>query len=138
MNNEEEILQGEPVSEMDLFYLKWGRDSMKENIALANDMLKQLITLCTALLGVSLIYDKIIVHETLKLVVICSFFFGLIISFLGILPFERRIDILSPSQIKDYHHNALKHKMKYLWIASSAIVIGFTIIIAELSVKMME
>lgn len=134
-NDKEEILQGEPVSDVDLFYINWGRESIKENISLANELLKQLITLCIALLGVSLIYDKILTYEFLRFAVICFFFLGLIISFLGVLPFEKKIDVLSPSKIREYHQIALKHKLKYIWIASAAIVMGFAIIIAELLVS---
>ncbi|MFD2273724.1 hypothetical protein ACFS07_29065 [Undibacterium arcticum] len=33
------------------FYFEWARESIKSSIALANDILKQLVTLNTALLG---------------------------------------------------------------------------------------
>lgn len=137
-NDKEEVLQGEPVSDVDQFYIKWGKESIKENISLANGILKQLITLCTALLGVSIIFDEILTHEFLRFSVVCFFFLGLIISFFGVLPFKRKIDILSPSTIREYHQKALKHKLIHLWIASAAIVIGFAVIIAELLVSVIK
>lgn len=131
-NETEEVLQGEPVTDTDNFYFDWVNESIKENVKLANDILRQIITLSTALLGVSIIFEKIVMHETLRLFVIVFFFGGLIISFFGVLPYQKTIDTLSPSDIKKFQSDALKHKLKYVWIASICIVLGFAIIIAEL------
>ncbi len=136
--NEEEVFQGTPVSDEDSFFFNWAKESIKENVKLANDILKQLITLCTTLLGISIIFEKIVLHEQFRLLVICSFFIGLIISFIGVLPFEKKVDILSPSEIRDYQERALRHKLRYLWASSISLVVGFAIIIAELIVKTFE
>ena len=68
---------GQKPSSDDDFYLDWGKESLKNNIKLANDILKQLITLSTALLGVSIIYEKIVEDENLRVVVLILFFLSL-------------------------------------------------------------
>ncbi|OAB78402.1 hypothetical protein [Cochleicola gelatinilyticus] len=133
--NEEEVLAGRLVSEEDKFHLEWARESIKENIKLANDILRQLITLCTASLGISLIFENILSNEIFKIITILFFFLALVIALLGILPYEKTIDTSSPSEVKTFHNNALKHKLKYVWTSGVALVIGFAIIIAELIVK---
>ena len=131
----EEVLAGKPVSEYDDFYLKLAKENIKENVNLANDILKQFITLCTALLGISLIFEEILYNDIFKLFTIIAFFIGLLVALIGVLPFEKQIDILSPSEIKNYHKKALKHKLLYVWISSFSLVSGFGIIIAKLILK---
>ncbi len=132
------MLEGQELSNEDRFYLNWAMDTVKLNISLANDILKQLITLSTALLGISLIFESIVSSEGLKIIVLFSFFFCLIVSLLGLLPYEREVDISSPSDIKEHKINALKHKRMYLWIASGFLLLGFVIILGELVVMWFE
>jgi len=95
---------GQAPSEDDTFYLTWGKETLKNNINLSNDILKQIITLSSALLGV--------------------------------LPYEKTVSINSPSQIKEFKRKALKHKRIYLWISGAGLTFGFSLIIAELIIKL--
>lgn len=52
--------QGRPPTEEEIFYSTWGRETVKNNINLCNDILKQLITISSALLGVMTIFDEIV------------------------------------------------------------------------------
>ncbi|MCD7916285.1 MAG: hypothetical protein LUG96_14195 [Tannerellaceae bacterium] len=82
--------QGRPPTEEEFFYTTWEKETLKNNINLCNDILKQLITLSTTLLGVTIIFDTIITVYFLKLLVMVLFFTSLIIAFLGILPYEKK------------------------------------------------
>lgn len=128
--------KGKPVTDEDEFYVNWGKETLKNNITLANDILKQLITLSSALLGVSIIYEHIVKGEFFKISVLLSFFISLIIALLGLLPYEKKVSLNSPSEIKNFKKKALKHKRLHLWISSIAIVVGFGLIIGELIVNM--
>lgn len=134
--NKKEPNAGQKPSSNDDFYLDWGKESLKNNIKLANDILKQLITLSTALLGVSIIYEKIVENENLRVVVLILFFLSLILSLLGILPYEKKVALNSASKIKEHKEKALKHKRIYLWLSGAGITFGFAIILAELIIKL--
>jgi len=127
--------QGKAPSEEDLFYASWGQETVKNNINLCNEILKQLITISSALLGVSIIYDKIVSSEILKSFVLLSFFVSLIIAFIGLLPYENKVRLDTPKDIKEHKRTALKHKKQYLWTSAFSIVIGFSLIIGELIIK---
>lgn len=130
------VQQGQQPTEEELFYTAWGQETIKNNITLCNDILKQLITINSALLGVSIIYDNIVSNDVIKILVLLSFFFSLIIAFLGVLPYENRVLMSSPEDIKIHKRNALKHKRQFLWVSAVAIIIGFALVIGELLVKM--
>ncbi|WP_298898656.1 hypothetical protein [uncultured Psychroserpens sp.] len=136
--DEDEVIQGEPLSEEDKFYLDWAKENLKENVKLANDILKLIITLSSGILGISLVFDQIMSNNEFKLLSILLFFISLIIAFIGVLPLKKKIDILSPSEIRDFEREALKHKLCFLRISGIIAVLGFTIIIAELIIKLNE
>jgi len=123
-------------SEEDIFYVSWGRETVKNNITLANDILKQLITISSALLGITIIYERIIESGTLKVIVLLSFFSSLVVAFLGILPYEAKVQIAIPNDIKTHKTRALKHKSRFLWISAGLLIVGFFSVIAELLLKL--
>jgi hypothetical protein len=127
--------QGQQPTEEEIFYTTWGQETIKNNITLCNDILKQLITISSALLGVSIIYDHIVTSETLKIFVLLSFFISLIVAFIGLLPYENKVRLDTPDDIKAHKRKALKHKRQYLWISAMTIVVGFALILGELLVK---
>ncbi|MCC8198825.1 MAG: hypothetical protein LIP06_09710 [Tannerellaceae bacterium] len=126
--------QGRPPTEEEFFYTTWGKETLKNNINLCNDILKQLITLSTTLLGVTIIFDTIITVYFLKLLVMVLFFASLIIAFLGILPYERKVILDAPQDIKTHKEKTLKHKRTYLWSSAFCLVSGIGTIIGELIV----
>ena len=119
--------QGLPPTQEEIFYTTWGQETVKNNITLCNDILKQLITISSALLGVSIIYDHIVQSETLKIFVLLSFFISLVVALIGLLPYERKVSLNTPADIKTHKQNALRHKRLYLWISAMSIVIGFAL-----------
>ncbi|MCD8031147.1 MAG: hypothetical protein LUF85_10100 [Bacteroides sp.] len=128
--------QGRPPTEEETFYLDWGRESLKNNIRLSNDILKQQITISSALLGVSLIFQEILTTNSIKIAVVLSFFLSLIIAFIGLLPYERKVLLEVPAEIKSHKLKALRHKRYYLWTSALCLVVGFACIIAELILGM--
>jgi hypothetical protein len=124
--------KGKPISEDDLFYISWGYETLKNNIKLCNDILKQLITISSALLGISIIYEHIIVNEVLKILVFICFFNSLIVAFLGILPYKSIITTKAPAEIKTHKEKTLKSKLKHLWFSAISLMVGFLLIIISL------
>ncbi len=124
--------QGQLPTDEDIFYITWARETIKNNFTLCNDILKQLITISSALLGLSIIYEQIVSCDTIKIFVLLSFFTSLIVALFGLLPYEKIVSIISPEDIKIHKRDALMHKRRYLWASAIAILVGFALIIGEL------
>jgi hypothetical protein len=127
--------EGRPPTEDEIFYSTWGRETVKNNITLCNDILKQLITISSALLGVTIIFDTVVTENYFKILVVFSFFASIVLAFIGLLPYERTVRLDTPADIKMHKQKALKHKRCYLWTSAFTLVIGFAFIIAELLLK---
>lgn len=120
------IQEGTPPTGDDKFFTLWGRESLKNNLVLANEALRQLVTLNSALLGGSIAFlDEKVITPYFKVWVIVAFFFSLIVSFLGMMPYEGSVDLRIPEQIKQHKEKALKSKRWYLWTAGLFLGLGF-------------
>lgn len=131
MNNQ----QGKPLSEEQKFYINWGQETVKNNIKLSNDILKQLISLNSAILGFSIIFDTIVLDKTFEIIVLFTFFLSLIVSLIGLLPYEKKVNLDTPEEIKVHKNNALNHKRKFLWISAFLMLAGFAIVLGLFIVK---
>lgn len=130
------MVSGRPPSDEDLFYTQWARETLKSSINLANDVLKQLLTLSTALLGGSVLFlAENMMPGLLRFLAILSFFAALIVSFLGVLPYEAHLDIKNVTAIRNHKQRTLDHKRKYLWGSALCSALGFGIVIAGLLIK---
>jgi hypothetical protein len=128
---------GRKPSDDDEFYVQWGRESLKNNITLANDILKQLISISSAILGLTIIFEKIVVTELLRTLSLLSIFISLIIAFVGLLPYESKVQPYSPKDISDHKKKALKHKRSYLWVSAAFLNIGFGLLIGQFIIKLL-
>lgn len=124
--------EGKELNDEDKFYLQWGRDTLRNNISLVNDILKQLVGINSALLGVGIVYDEIVDNEFLRLLILIFFLVSLGSSFLGLLPYEDLVDSNSPSEIKTFKNNALKHKRRFLLSGTIFLAAGFLGALSEL------
>ena len=130
------MVSGRQPSDEELFYTQWARETSKTNINLANDVLKQLLTLSTALLGGSVLFlAENMMHGFLRFLAIFSFFAALIVSFLGVLPYEAHLDIKNVTAIRNHKKRALDHKRKFLWGSALCSALGLGIVIAGLLIR---
>lgn len=127
--------QGQQPSEEEMFYVTWGQETVKSNISLCNEILKQLVTISSALLGVSIIYEQIVTSETLRFFILLIFFISLIVAFIGLLPYENKVRLDTPGDIKEHKRKSLKHKRKFLWVSATTVAVGFALILGELIIK---
>lgn len=124
------IIIGKKPSEDDEFYIVWGRETLKNGITLQNDLLKQILTLNTALISVSIFYEKLFKGcEGLFCLFILSFLVSLAISLVGIFPNSSGIDLDSPSEIKTHKQQVFIHKQNLVKYAFIFITIGFSVIL---------
>jgi len=118
------------------FYADWARESIRHNLDLANDILRQLITLNTALLGGSVLFlDEHLVPSPLRFLAILSFLVALILSFLGVLPYEGQVDIRNITAVREHKQKAFRHKHAFLWYSAFGMALGFGFAIAGLLIK---
>jgi hypothetical protein len=127
--------QGRPPSEDELFYIAWARESLKNNINLCNDILKQTISIGSALLGMTLIFDKVI-SESWKIPVIFVSIVSLIVAFAGVFPFRSEVHIDNPEEIKIHKEKTLKRKRIYLIVSAGFLLMGFLVIAGSLIYKL--
>ena len=125
---EEEIIVACLPSEDNEFYVTWGRELLKNNLSFANEVLRQLVTLNTALLGGGIAFlNDTMIHPGFKQVIIVLFFLSLAVSFVGIMPYQGAIDARIPAEVKRYKEGAFRWKQRYLWTAGGLLVTGFLV-----------
>lgn len=132
----DDVIVGEIPSEEDNFYISWGRESIKNNLIISNEVLRQFTTISTTLLGGSAIFlDDKVIDIKFKPWIIIFFLFSLIFSFLGIIPYEGYVDLRVPNKIKEHKEKALKCKINYIYIAGGFCAAGFLLVFAGLYCK---
>lgn len=119
------IIEGRKPEYDEKFYLDWGRESLKNNLTLANDILKQELATNTALLGIFIAFlDKQTLLPIYKLSSCVLFLIGIVISFLGLLPYEKMLYIDDPDGIRSHKKKALTHKRRYIWVSAIITFLG--------------
>ena len=123
-----EVNAEEPTSE-ELFYIKWGRETHKDNIGVLNNVLRQFITLDTALLaGLIAFFDKIEICKWIKVLSCALLMFSLLVAVFGIIPISRDLDLRRPDLIKARKKRVLIRKKRLMWISVSSFLLSFVII----------
>ncbi len=117
---------GKVVSSDDKFYLDWGRESLRNNLRLLNDVLRQLVTLTSTLLGGTVVFlDEKIINPSYKIYIIMAFFIALIIAFIGMLPHTSKVNLSSPSAIKEHKIKSTRIKRYLVLGAGTLVFVGF-------------
>ncbi len=133
--NKNKPIQATAPSEDDEFYIAWGRETLKNNITFANEVLRQLVSLNVALLGGSIIFlDDKLLDSTFKLFIILAFLLSLIFSFAGIMPFGRYVDLRVAEDIRRHKRLVLSWKLYFLGTAGVLLGIGFILALAGILV----
>lgn len=114
------------VTDEDEFYVEWAKESVKNNLVFANDVLQRLVTLNGVLLAGSIaFYDERIIPSRWKPYVLACFLLSLVVSFLGMLPYEGKVDPRVPADIKRHKQRALKFKRFLLLASAFLLAAGF-------------
>ena len=132
-NGEEEVflVASRPPTEKELFYLEWGKEMVKNQVNLANEILKQIMTLCVALLSVSVIFEKLFENEPgLKFFTVLMLFISLIFACVGIYPFEKSdVWLNSPSEVERFKIQALNFKKQKYKLSVAFLLLGIAVIV---------
>ncbi|MEO0127643.1 MAG: hypothetical protein ABIL44_07835 [candidate division WOR-3 bacterium] len=134
-NDKKSIPKGTRPSEEEVFYTKMARETLKNNLQFANEVLRQLVSITSVLLGGFIIFQYPGFSQVMRQFIIILLLGSLIIALIGILPFEGSVDIRMPNEIKKHKEEALKWKHIHLWLAAGLLVISLTIAFVALVSK---
>lgn len=128
------VVKSRKPTEKDEFYLSWGRELIKNEFNLSNDLLKQQITLSLGILAVSFIFENLFNEShALRNWTLTSFFFSLLSSFIGVMPFTRQdVWLDSPDDIENFKRDALKFKRTCYISSAVFIIVGILLIMIKM------
>jgi transcription elongation factor Elf1 len=128
---------GKPPNIKEEFYLSLAGEFVKNNTKFVNEVLRQLITLNTALLGGTIAFmNKDVIRQEFKIPIIICLLGGLIIAFKGIFPYSGKISFFNPLRVEIFNKNALEHKLKFIEWSGICSLIAFLLIIIAAIIKM--
>lgn len=134
---EQELLKEEVrLKTEDDYYAEWALESIKSSINLANDVLRQLLTLSTSLIGGSVVLteSKLLYPPHLRFIVIVFFIAGLVYAFMGVIPYEHTY-IRDIKEFKRAKVSALATKQKHINKSASCIFMGIIAALALLEIN---
>ena len=108
--------------------MEWGRESLKNNLTLTNEMLSKLITLNAAFAGGTVV-QKVIEAPAMKGILTVCFLSAMTIAFLGYLPYSGQVNLKSPTEIRKHKDRAFRKKRKYLTAAAVLAFLGLCLAI---------
>ncbi len=123
-----EVIQGEEPTGEELFYKKWGWQTLQENIKVQNDVLKIFITLDTAILVAYLgFYDKFSICLWIKILLFALVTTSLLSSIVGIFPKPIKVNLNMPYEIKTYKEKRSRFKSTCLIISIISLILSIFI-----------
>lgn len=128
---------GMPPNIKEEFYLSLAGEFVKNNTKFVNDVLRQLVTLNTALLGGTIAFmNKDVIREEFKILIIIPLLGALIIAFKGIFPYSGKISFFDPIRVEAFNKEVLDYKLNFIKWSGICSLIGFSLIIAAMIIKM--
>ena len=121
------VLDGDVRTENDLFYSGLGDEQIKRRVPFLNEVLRQMVTLSTTLMGGTIIFLKELVSDEFKKSIAIIFLFSLAAAFAGVLPHRSRIVRRCPDDIKVAYNEATSWKEWMLWISAGFLFVGLLI-----------
>lgn len=113
-------------------------ETLQKMIAVTDDLLKTLITLSSALLGVGFIFDDFAKSPLVRVIIILLFFIGLVVSFLGVLPFNVKYDVEDVGEMKQQEVKTFRRKRTHVWASAIIMAAGFSLAIVDLFVDLFQ
>ena len=138
-DEDDEIIhvQSQAPTERQIFFLEVGKDLLKNQLNLANDVLKQIISTCVALMSVSVIFEALFLEDPkIKFFAVFMFFISLISACIGVFPYTKDdIYFDSPSEIEQFYKNALHFKRVTYSVSAVFIICGLSLVLYKLFTK---
>ena len=112
------IVQVESASDDDTALVDWGRELFKSSVTVANDVLKQVITICSALLTAAVGFlDKTGVARPWQVLVFALLLAPLVLAFQALVPAAAMVDVRDPNELRKFRDEILRKKRRALrWV----------------------
>ncbi len=131
-----ESIVGEVPTNEEIFYAEYGDDLTRDTIPFLNQVLRQFVTLSTALMGGSIAFlSDSLVDPDFKKSIVVLFLFSLVAALLGVLPYRGKFHRRCPNEIKEVCLSARTWKTRFLWISAAMIFIGSLVAILGILCK---
>ncbi|MCD8166100.1 MAG: hypothetical protein LUE93_08210 [Bacteroides sp.] len=108
------------------------KETVQRLISVTDDMLKTLITMSSALLAIGVIFTDFVKSPLMRVIIILTFFIGLISSFLGVLPLNIRYNLEDAEELQNQEVRVFFRKRRHLWFGAAAMMLGFILIMIDL------
>lgn len=118
---------GRVASEEDQFLVSLGDEQIKRNLPFLNDVLRQQVTLSTALMGGGIAFLKDAMATGFKVGAVFLFLAALIVALVGVLPHPGMIERRAPGIIARSLERALDRKRHIAYAAAGLIVAGLIV-----------
>lgn len=114
---------------VDLKYIDWGWELHKKRLDFATELLRNLLTFDVAVIGIYIAFvDKKIIDLEFGKGILFFLFLSLIISFGGVLPYEKDIYLDCPAEIKEMTDSSFYRKRLSIWGSSISFFIGLLLL----------
>jgi len=116
-------LRGIPPTGPELYLLTWGQETLKENLKLTNDILRQQVTLSAALIAATIALRGAAILTTAAAgITLAILILSLLSAWLGAMPYEGQIDLFRPDAILTHKTRAYRYKMVLLRVSATLMV----------------
>jgi hypothetical protein len=125
------LSRGEEPTDESLLFISLGEEQIKRAVPFLNEVLRQLVTLSTALMGGSIAFLKADtpIHPTAKTSAAVLFLLALLAALFGVLPYRSTIRPLFPNDIKRSVQAAMVWKDRLVWLSSGFLVVGLVVVL---------
>jgi hypothetical protein len=129
------VLTGEEPTEEEMFYVGLADEQIKKNLPFVNEVLRQLVTLSTALIAGSVAIlgiTRLAISPGLAASAVVCFLVSLACALVGVLPYCTTIHRRSPEEIKESIRKATDWKLRLARISGGALFVGLLVLMLAL------
>lgn len=124
---DDDVIEAQYADPVDVFYLEWGRETLKQVIPRLTDSLQRVITLATALLGGSMFFaSSDVVPSHFRAAAMILFLASLSMALYGILPYSAPVGLNDPRSVQDFKATVAEFRQRWLWHSVAALWLGLT------------
>lgn len=128
----EKPAKGFPPSIKDDVYIELAGEFVMNNTKVANDFLRQLIALNSALITITIAFlTKEVINDRFKLPIIIAFLVGLVYAIKGAVPLIGKISFINPNLTEKFNDEALNIKLHNIRVSGKWFILGLSLIIVS-------
>jgi hypothetical protein len=134
------VIEGEPPSEMDVYFKQFGMELHKGNLTFLRDTLHKFAVLNSGIIGGSIFIfkDDSIINPSLRAFVVASFVCSLLSCLIGMMPIPLPTELLCPDNTRTNIESTTKMKTKCLRVAALFIGLGFSLVLLAIGITALK